>query len=43
MITRLYIQDRFITTIGELRQLVEDAGDNPSTIVAKQLIAAACL
>ena len=42
MITRLYIQDRFITTIGELRQLVEDAGDNPSTIVAKQLIAAAC-
>lgn len=42
MTTKLYIQDRFITTINELRQLVEESGDNPSTMVAKQLIAAAC-
>ena len=42
MTTKLYIQDRFITTIDELRLLVEETGDNPSTIIAKQLIAAAC-
>ena len=42
MKARLYIKDRFITSLDELQLLVEEAGDNPSNPVAKQLIASAC-
>lgn len=42
MATRLYISDRFITDIDELRLLIEEVGNIPSTPVARQLIAAAC-
>ena len=42
MTTRLYISDRFITSIDELKMIVEEVGSTPSTPVARQLIAAAC-
>lgn len=42
MVSRLYIVDRFITNISDLKLLIEEIGDDPKNIARKQLIAAAC-
>lgn len=42
MAARLYIIDRFITSLDDLKLLVEEVGDDPTKVAGKQLIAAAC-
>lgn len=42
MVSRLYVVDRFITNICDLKLLIEEIGDDPKNIARKQLIAAAC-
>ena len=40
MTTRLYLLDRYISSIDDLRIIIEETGDDPTKPVAKQLIAA---
>lgn len=42
MATTLYICDRFVTTLQELRTIVEEVGDNYTQKEGRQLISAAC-
>lgn len=42
MTTTLYIHDRFITSLEELRQIVEEVGESHTQPIGRQLIAAAC-